>query len=163
MGEADSPFASLTDNNTTVLVLDRRNDPISPLLMVWTYVATEMHFLWSRVAHHCDYSYQAMIHELLGIKKNRVNMKDVPSAPEDLKEVVLSADQDAFYAEHMYHDFGELGVAVQDLVRRYQANRNTHKNITTLGMLVCTCVAEWLELSNGAVRSGHEGIHQGVP
>lgn len=75
-----------------------------------------------------------MIHELLGIKKNRVNMKDVPGAPEDLKEAVLSADQDAFYAEHMFHDFGELGVAVQDLVRRYQANRNTHKNITTLGM-----------------------------
>ena len=74
-----------------------------------------------------------MIHELLGIKKNRVNMKDVPGAPEELKEVVLSADQDAFYAEHMYHDFGELGVAVQDLVRRYQANKNTHKNISTLG------------------------------
>jgi hypothetical protein len=73
-----------------------------------------------------------MIHELLGIKKNRVNLKDVPGAPEDLKETVLSADQDAFYAEHMFHDFGELGVAVQDLVRRYQANRNTHKNITTL-------------------------------
>lgn len=132
MSEVDSPFASLSDNNTTLLVLDRRDDPVSPLLMVWTYG----HPSRVHVSLLTCSRYQAMIHELLGIKKNRVNMKDVPGAPEELKEVVLSADQDAFYAEHMYHDFGELGVAVQDLVRRYQANKNTHKNISTLGALL---------------------------
>lgn len=130
MSEVDSPFASLSDNNTTLLVLDRRDDPVSPLLMVWTCGPR------AHVPLLTYSSYQAMIHELLGIKKNRVNMKDVPGTPEELKEVVLSADQDAFYAEHMYHDFGELGVAVQDLVRRYQANKNTHKNISTLGALL---------------------------
>ena len=100
-----------------------------------------------------------MIHELMGIKKNRVNMKDVPGAPEELKEVVLSADQDAFYAEHMYHDFGELGIAVQDLVRRYQANRNTHKNITTLGSSISAFSFFFFIFWALIFGSGHEGIY----
>lgn len=38
----------------TVLLIDRKEDPVTPLLMQWTY--------------------QAMVHELLGIHANRVNL-----------------------------------------------------------------------------------------
>jgi vacuolar protein sorting-associated protein 45 len=41
-----------------LLILDRRDDPITPLLTQWTY--------------------QAMVHELLGLKDNRVVLKDRP-------------------------------------------------------------------------------------
>ena len=43
-------------NPITVLIFDRREDPITPLLNQWTY--------------------QSMIHELIGIKNNRVVMTD---------------------------------------------------------------------------------------
>lgn len=39
-----------------------------------------------------------MVHELLAIKNNRVSLDGVPGAPKDLAEVLLSAEQDDFYA-----------------------------------------------------------------
>jgi vacuolar protein sorting-associated protein 45 len=52
-----------------VLVLDRRDDPVTPLLSQWTY--------------------QAMVHELLGLNNHRVVLKGAPNIPPDLEEVVL--------------------------------------------------------------------------
>lgn len=48
-----------------LLILDRRNDPVTPLLSQWTY--------------------QAMVHELLGITNGRVSMEDVPDIREELR------------------------------------------------------------------------------
>lgn len=53
------------------------DDPVTPLLSQWTY--------------------QAMVHELLGLNNNRVVLKGAPGVTsEDLEEVVLSAQQDDF-------------------------------------------------------------------
>lgn len=60
-----------------LLILDRKDDPVTPLLNQWTY--------------------QAMVHELLTINNNRVDLSNVDGAPKDLKEVVLSLEQDDFY------------------------------------------------------------------
>lgn len=57
-----------------LLILDRRNDPVTPLLSQWTY--------------------QAMVHELLGITNGRVSMHDVPDIREELR-VRTCARQDA--------------------------------------------------------------------
>lgn len=61
-----------------LLILDRKDDPVTPLLNQWTY--------------------QAMVHELLTINNNRVDLSTVDGAPKDMKEVVLSTEQDEFYA-----------------------------------------------------------------
>jgi len=45
-----------------------------------------------------QWTYQAMVHELLTITNNRVNLSQVPGISKDLKEVVLAAEQDEFYA-----------------------------------------------------------------
>lgn len=60
-----------------LLILDRRDDPVTPLLNQWTY--------------------QAMVHELLGIRNNLVDLGNVEAAPKDMKEVVMSSEQDEFY------------------------------------------------------------------
>jgi vacuolar protein sorting-associated protein 45 len=66
---------SKNSSNTVLLILDRREDPITPLLNQWTY--------------------QAMIHEILGINNNRVDLKSrIPTIPEDMEEVVLSTEDD---------------------------------------------------------------------
>lgn len=45
-----------------------------------------------------QWTYQAMVHELLTITNNRVSLSEVPGISKDLKEVVLSAEHDEFYA-----------------------------------------------------------------
>jgi Sec1 family len=47
-----------------LLLLDRRNDPVTPLLSQWTY--------------------QAMVHELIGIHNGRVNLAGVPDIRPEL-------------------------------------------------------------------------------
>lgn len=89
-----------------LLVLDRMDDPVTPLLSQWTY--------------------QAMVHELLGLNNNRVVLKGAPNVAKDLEEVVLSAQQDEFFRNNRYSNFGELGEAVQALLADYQKKTATH-------------------------------------
>lgn len=93
------------DTPPILLILDRRNDPVTPLLTQWTY--------------------QAMVHQLIGIKNGRVDLGDVPNASPDLKEIVLSQDQDPFFKKNMYLNFGDLGSNVKDYVEQFQTK---HKN-----------------------------------
>lgn len=53
-------FGSRTVAETAplVLLLDRKEDPVTPLLMQWTY--------------------QAMVHELIGLDNNIANLRQVP-------------------------------------------------------------------------------------
>jgi vacuolar protein sorting-associated protein 45 len=95
-----------------LLILDRRDDPITPLLTQWTY--------------------QAMVHELLGLKHNRVILKGVPNIQKDLEEIVLSCSQDKFFAKHRYDNFGDLGAAVKELLDEYQKSSKSNANITTI-------------------------------
>jgi hypothetical protein len=39
-----------------------------------------------------------MVHELIGIKNNRVSLKEVPGVTKELEEVVMNAEYDEFYA-----------------------------------------------------------------
>jgi hypothetical protein len=54
----------LTQVPPLLLILDRRNDPVTPLLSQWTY--------------------QAMVHELLGIQNGRVDLSLVPDIRPEL-------------------------------------------------------------------------------
>ena len=91
---------------TLLLVLDRRDDPVTPLLSQWTY--------------------QAMVHELLGLNNHRVILKGAPNIPKDLEEVVLCSSQDLFFKENRHKNFGELGEEIQTLLRDYQKQTVQH-------------------------------------
>ena len=79
-----------------LLILDRRDDPVTPLLTQWTY--------------------QAMIHDILGIYDNRCSLQHVVGLRPELTEAVLSPTQDSFFKENMYSNFGDVGMAVKELV-----------------------------------------------
>lgn len=57
------------DTPPILLIMDRRNDPVTPLLTQWTY--------------------QAMVHELIGIHHGRVDMSNVPDVRNELKVLSL--------------------------------------------------------------------------
>ena len=46
-----------------------------------------------------------MLHELLSIINNRVNLSDVPGITKDLKELVLSQEHDEFYEKVFWKFF----------------------------------------------------------
>ncbi|KAI0074122.1 Sec1-domain-containing protein [Panus rudis PR-1116 ss-1] len=91
----------LTQVPPLLLILDRRNDPVTPLLSQWTY--------------------QAMVHELLGIHNGRVDLSMVPDISPELKEVTLTPQTDPFFQAHHLATFGDLGTALKSYVQSYQS------------------------------------------
>ncbi|KAK5097876.1 vacuolar protein sorting-associated protein 45 [Lithohypha guttulata] len=100
------------DTPPILLILDRREDSITPLLSQWTY--------------------QAQVHELLGIHNGRVDLSEVPEIRPELKEVVLTPDQDPFFKKNMYQNFGDLGSTIKDYVSQYQSRTKTNAEITSI-------------------------------
>ncbi|XP_033124058.1 vacuolar protein sorting-associated protein 45-like [Anneissia japonica] len=101
-----------TDVPPLLLIIDRRDDPVTPLLNQWTY--------------------QAMVHELLTIKNNRIDLSKVPGISSDLQEVVLSSEHDEFYANNLYNNFGEIGSNIKGLMDEFQAKTQNNKKIESI-------------------------------
>jgi vacuolar protein sorting-associated protein 45 len=101
-----------TDTPPILLILDRRDDPITPLLTQWTY--------------------QAQVHELLGIHNGRVDLSEIPDVRPELKEIVLSQDQDPFFKKNMYQNFGDLGGNIKDYVSQYQSRTKSNAQIESI-------------------------------
>jgi hypothetical protein len=66
-----------TDTSPILLIVDRRDDPVTPLLTQWTY--------------------QAMVHELFGINNGRVDLTDVPDIRQEMKVTNLPTKLRVFY------------------------------------------------------------------
>lgn len=110
--EKGEPFDYRRTDGVLLLILDRRDDPVTPFLTQWTY--------------------QAMVHELLGLNNNRVILRNAPNISPELEEVVLSATQDDFFRRHRYANFGDLGVAVKQLLDEYQKASKKNENINSI-------------------------------
>lgn len=131
-------FKHDSQNDCTLLILDRMRDPIAPLLMQWTY--------------------QAMIHELLTITNNVVKLVDVEEGVVDEieytplnktpsnkspsnklpeksqsnnklneyhKSYTLSVESDKFYEANYLVDYDKLCINVKVLYDGYINNANT--------------------------------------
>jgi vacuolar protein sorting-associated protein 45 len=61
-----------------------------------------------------------MVHELVGIDNNRVDLRGAPGVSKELEQVVLSADQDAFFADNMLLNYGDLAENVKGLLDAFQ-------------------------------------------
>ncbi|KAM1481832.1 hypothetical protein EV1_033682 [Malus domestica] len=101
-----------TEISPLLLVIDRRDDPVTPLLNQWTY--------------------QAMVHELIGIQDNKVDLRNIGNFPKDQEEVVLSSEQDAFFKKNMYENFGDIGMNIKQLVDEFQQISKSNQNIQTI-------------------------------
>ncbi|WWC85327.1 uncharacterized protein L201_000190 [Kwoniella dendrophila CBS 6074] len=103
------PYRELFDFRGTqgaqplLLILDRRNDPVTPLLSQWTY--------------------QAMVHELLGINNGRVRIDGEEKV--ELRDLVLSTSSDPFFSQQLFANFGDLGASISSYVTEYQQKNST--------------------------------------
>ncbi|PNT48302.1 hypothetical protein POPTR_002G071600v4 [Populus trichocarpa] len=101
-----------TEISPLLLIVDRRDDPVTPLLNQWTY--------------------QAMVHELIGIHDNKVDLSSIGKLPKDQQEVVLSSEQDAFFKANMYENFGDIGMNIKKMVDDFQQAAKSNQNIQTI-------------------------------
>lgn len=99
-------------NPPLLLILDRREDPVTPLLNQWTY--------------------EAMIHELIGIQCNRVSLLDAPNVPDEFREIVLDESDDEFFRHNRYCNFGDLGLNLKALVDTFQNQIKSRNKLDTI-------------------------------
>ena len=87
LGQVMRREESLFENNkhdTLLLIIDRSEDPVTPLLNQWTYEAMVGYSVFL-------FKILIQVHELIGINNNRVNL--------DGQGMVLSELHDDFYAQ----------------------------------------------------------------
>ncbi|KAK4800304.1 hypothetical protein SAY86_020791 [Trapa natans] len=101
-----------TDVSPPLLIVDRRDDPVTPLLNQWTY--------------------QTMVHELVGIQDNKADLRNFGRIPKDQREVVLSSEQDAFFNAIMHENFGDIGLNIKRMVDEFQQLARSNQNIQTI-------------------------------
>jgi vacuolar protein sorting-associated protein 45 len=105
------------DGALLLLIIDRMDDPVTPLLSQWTYQASAQLLpgippcarIGLFFAHRREWRDrpQAMVHELLAIDNNRVDLRSLGSKiAKENQELVLSAEQDAFFHAQMYNNYG---------------------------------------------------------
>jgi vacuolar protein sorting-associated protein 45 len=97
-------FSSEKSRKTCILlIVDRKMDPITPLLNQWTY--------------------QAMIHELIGMEDFgttiRLQKKSNTSSSSESPKIVLD-NFDAFFEENKFSDWGKLGENIKPYVEEYK-------------------------------------------
>lgn len=117
MSSNNQLFDQLTpkkDISPLLLILDRKNDPVTPLLFPWTY--------------------QSMINELLNINNsnNSVDLSRLSNVGEELRTVIMNETQDPFYAKSMYMNFGDLSTLLKRYVDDYKVKTKTNSNISSI-------------------------------
>ena len=110
--------------NGILLLYDRKEDPISPLINQWTY--------------------QAQLHEILGIKNNVIEIKKnsgdnlINSKPE--KFVISDIEGvDKFYSKYKFADYGTVATAVQqeaDKLKNENEQLNKESSIEELRKII---------------------------
>lgn len=111
--EKDLSKLPRSDSPPLLLILDRRDDPVTPLLSQWTY--------------------QAMIHEILGMKDSRVQLMDDSKSKSETKEFVLMQSQDEFFKANMFVNFGDLGNNIQSFLSNFQLKNESSSKIESIG------------------------------
>ena len=98
-------FEQMGQQSSVVVVTDRRLDPVTPLLNQWTY--------------------QAMCHELIGLDKNRMDLRKAPGVKKEFEEVVMSCSQDKFFEDNLVSNFGDLALNIEKYVSKFQEQTKT--------------------------------------
>ncbi|EDV26408.1 uncharacterized protein TRIADDRAFT_22566 [Trichoplax adhaerens] len=101
-----------SDVAPVLIILDRKEDPVTPILNQWTY--------------------QAMIHELLTIRKNVVDLSYVPGISKELKQLIFSGEQDEFYDKNLYRNFGEIGQNIKSLMEKFQEKSQRSQKLESI-------------------------------
>lgn len=105
-------FSQAGKNDVTIVLLDRRDDVSTPLLMQWTY--------------------EAMLHEVLTMKNNCIDLSSVKGVPSELQRLMISIDNDDFYAQNLYLNFGEIGQNIKQMVEDFTRQKQISQKVDSI-------------------------------
>ena len=94
-----------------MFILDRREDPITPLLNQWTY--------------------QAMIHELIGMDLNKIEPGKI-KAQKEQKDEDITFNSDAFYLQNLYSNYGEVATNVKNMMDKFLEKAKSQRKLETI-------------------------------
>jgi vacuolar protein sorting-associated protein 45 len=120
-------------SNALTIIIDRRTDPITPLLHSW--------------------SYQSLIHELLGIRNNIVSLKS-----EAKKTICLDERTDEFFGQNLFQSFGDLGKLVTGLTDGVKKGHTDVKDVKDVDGLKRFISAYPLYQQKKALAAKHTGL-----
>lgn len=99
-----------------------------------------------------------MVHELIGIKNNRVSLTEVPGITKELEEVVMNAEYDEFYSnvkrkdvfrcnevllffcsKNLYSNFGDIATNIKALMEHFQEKHKSQSKIESIGDMKVSC------------------------
>lgn len=101
------------DVNSLLIILDRRNDLVTPIINNWTYYA--------------------MIHEQFSISNNRISLVNAPNRePKDQKDMLISMENDSFFEENYHKNYGELGVTLKEAVGDLKTQAQSKHKVETM-------------------------------
>lgn len=119
MRMVNTTFFDLKYRGSLLLILERNDDPVTPLLTQWTY--------------------EAMMHEHFGIRDGMVNLaeegaqkKSAKAAEEDGELHVLTSQHDQFFSSNRESDWGEFCTNVKSLIDAYKAVRAIDRDTSSL-------------------------------
>ncbi|KAJ4175095.1 vacuolar protein sorting-associated protein 45 [Fusarium falciforme] len=122
---AEGLLAVLLSLKKKPLIRYQKTSPIAKKL------ASEVRYLMTQEDQLFEFR-PAMVHHLLGIQNGRVDLSDVPDVGPDLKEIVLSQDQDPFFKKNMFLNFGDLGGNIKEYVGQFQSKTKNNENIESI-------------------------------
>jgi vacuolar protein sorting-associated protein 45 len=98
------------DQNGLLVIYDRREDPITPLLNQWTY--------------------QSMLHELLGITNNIIELKHDGGK---VDKFTLSDYDDKFFSHNLYSEFDVVADEIKNVVEKLnKENESIDKKVDSV-------------------------------
>lgn len=101
------------DINSLLIIVDRRSDLVTPLVNKWTYYS--------------------MIHEQFNIANNRISLIDTPNRQtKDPKEMLVSVENDQFFEENFYKNYGELGATLKQAVENLKNFSKSQHKVETM-------------------------------
>ncbi|CAG5111519.1 Oidioi.mRNA.OKI2018_I69.chr2.g5821.t1.cds [Oikopleura dioica] len=105
-------FQQAGKNDVTLVILDRRDDAATPLLMQWTY--------------------EAMLHEILTLTNNCIDLTGISGVPKELQKIMITADSDDFYANNLYLNFGEIGQNIKKMVEDFTRQKQINQKVDSI-------------------------------
>jgi vacuolar protein sorting-associated protein 45 len=107
--KVDPELFDYKSRDTVMIIIDRSEDPVTPLLTPWTY--------------------QAMLHELVGLDNNRLKLPDAASEEDGY---VFSQKDDTFFASNQFSNWGDLCSSVKTYVDNCKSALNIDRSTATM-------------------------------
>lgn len=105
-------------DSVTVMILDRRSDLVTPLILPWTY--------------------QALINDLFGLEQGFVDLSKSPIVTKPAAQSKSSTtfnlvpSQDTFFQENLHNNFGQVTQELAKLVDQYKEKTDASKQLQSL-------------------------------